>query len=129
MKGFLDDIPRIDLPGKRRKPEKPEKKVEAIIWHIIKCPDCGSTKYPVYKTESAATDEIAVSGEGSEEQTEPSPEDKAIMSLIEGSHFDIANRLCVPCPNNNGRAVLFSFCEEGCQERQDCPTFEEYDKK
>jgi len=91
----------------------------------------GSRTYPLDKPESPTEDEIAPPG-GENEGTEappPSAEDKAIMSLIEGSHLDIVNRLCVPCPNRDGRAILFSHCNGGCDERRGCPTFEAYDKK
>lgn len=88
------------------------------------------------KEESAATEHVATpgddSGPASEETTTeppaPSVEEEKILSIIEGSKRDIAGRLCVPCPNTNGRAVLVSFCDEGCQERKGCPTFEAYDK-
>ena len=92
------------------------------------CPDA---TYPLDNKESPTQDEIAPPG-GENEGTEPpppSPEDEAIMSLIQGSHFDIANRLCVPCPNHDGRSVFAGHCNEKCPDRQGCPTFEEYDKR
>lgn len=65
MSGFLDNIPDINLPGGRSKRSprsrtaKPKVKqavintgedVRTIIWRVIKCPECGSTKVPVETT-------------------------------------------------------------------------------
>ena len=75
MNGFLDNMPEVDLPGSARlcpgkpggqarhplrgdtvKPKAKQAvintgdKIRTIIWYVIKCPRCGSTKAPVTKT-------------------------------------------------------------------------------
>jgi len=60
MSGFLDDV-HIDLPGggRRRRPVKPIKRklpvntaggVKVVIWHVIRCPECGGKNAPCYAT-------------------------------------------------------------------------------
>ena len=65
MSGFLDGIQYVELPPARSERSHrireavPKEKmsvintgdgVQTVIWHVIKCPECGSTKVPVQHT-------------------------------------------------------------------------------
>ena len=98
--------------------------------------------YPLDKPENAATGQDALPGRDSEGETEGESTDaenpekqelsekvKLILSLVENSHLDVVGRPCVPCPNRNGQnALAVEKCNATCEERQDCPTWSEYDK-
>jgi len=48
--GFLDDLPDLHLPGKRRK-KKPDKPKDKVVRYVrIRCPACNSTNCPVYSS-------------------------------------------------------------------------------
>ncbi len=57
-KNFLDDMPDLGGGGRRRKipakkkadPEADLNFHEAVIWHVIRCPGCGSYLCPVHTT-------------------------------------------------------------------------------
>jgi len=98
--------------------------------------------YPLDKQENAATGQDALSVGDSEDETEgeepgeedqglppPSPEDEKVLSLVTGSHADVANRACVPCPDGNGRSRLAKHCKEECPSRMGYPTWSEYDNQ
>jgi len=53
--GFLDDLPELDIPGKRRKKKLPGSvgsgsEDEAVRYVRLRCPKCGSTNVPVQHT-------------------------------------------------------------------------------
>ncbi len=48
--GFLDDLPELDMPGKKRKKKSPEPKDQAIRYIRLRCPNCHSDRVPVQHT-------------------------------------------------------------------------------
>ena len=48
--GFLDDLPELDMPGRRRKKKSPEPKDQVVRYVRPRCPKCGSDKVPVQHT-------------------------------------------------------------------------------
>ena len=107
----------------------------------------GTKPYPFPKQEVATSGEFALSGQENEPEEEPqtptgpdpnlepvksledTPEEKRMLSVISGAKRDIAGRVCVPCPNQDGRAMLADHCQNRCDQREGCPTWTEYDKQ
>jgi len=48
--GFLDDLPELELPARRRKKKSPEPKDQDQLVRYVKprCPKCNSSNVPVY---------------------------------------------------------------------------------
>lgn len=48
--GFLNDLPDLNLPARRRKKKTPEPKDEVVRYIRLRCPnpECRSTNVPVY---------------------------------------------------------------------------------
>ena len=51
--GFLNDLPDLDMPGKRRKKKSPgqgaPKSEDKVIYYMrLRCPKCGGLNVPVY---------------------------------------------------------------------------------
>jgi len=50
MDGFLDDLPDLDMPEKKRR-KKPRRPDEDVVRYVRpRCPKCGSTNVPVYSS-------------------------------------------------------------------------------
>lgn len=52
--GFLDDLPELNLPARRRKKKTPEPKDQdkVVRYTRLRCPKCGSSQVPVQHTNS-----------------------------------------------------------------------------
>jgi len=51
MRGFLDDLPVDGFGTRRRKKPEPEPKITTdtvVIYSVVRCPQCGGDKCPVY---------------------------------------------------------------------------------
>ena len=48
--GFLDDLPDLNMPGRRRKKEPPEPADQVVRYVRPRCPKCGSSQVPVQHT-------------------------------------------------------------------------------
>jgi len=47
--GFLNDLPELELPARRRKKKKsPEPKDQLVRYVRLRCPECRGTNVPVY---------------------------------------------------------------------------------
>jgi len=46
--GFLNDLPELDMPARRRKKKSPESQDQVVRYIKPRCPKCGSTNVPVY---------------------------------------------------------------------------------
>lgn len=48
--GFLNDLPELDLPARRRKKKASKPKDQVILYIRLRCPECGSIQVPVQHT-------------------------------------------------------------------------------
>lgn len=48
--GFLNDLPDLNLPARRRKKKSAKPKDEIIYYIKLRCPKCGSDQVPVQHT-------------------------------------------------------------------------------
>lgn len=48
--GFLDDLPDLNLPGRRREKKPPEPADQLVRYVRPRCPKCGSINVPVYNS-------------------------------------------------------------------------------
>jgi len=48
--GFLDDLPDLNLPGRRRKKKPPEPADQVVRYIRPRCPECNSPNCPVYSS-------------------------------------------------------------------------------
>ena len=48
--GFLNDLPDLDLPGKKKKKKPPEPRDQVVRYTRLRCPECKSTNVPVYSS-------------------------------------------------------------------------------
>ena len=48
--GFLNGLPDLNLPGKRKKKKPVSKKDQVVRYVRIRCPKCNSTNCPVYSS-------------------------------------------------------------------------------
>jgi len=55
--GFLDDLPDLNLPGRRRKKKPPEPADQVVRYIRLRCPnsECRSTNCPVYNSDHLPT--------------------------------------------------------------------------
>lgn len=48
--GFLNDLPDLDLPGKKRKKKSPGPDDQVVRYVRPRCPKCNSPNVPVYSS-------------------------------------------------------------------------------
>ncbi|MBA7667774.1 hypothetical protein ES703_75872 [subsurface metagenome] len=48
--GFLNDLPDLDMPGKKRKKKSPGAKDQLVRYIRCRCPKCNSIQVPVQHT-------------------------------------------------------------------------------
>ena len=48
--GFLNDLPELDLPGRKRKKKSHGPDEQVVRYIRLRCPKCGSTNVPVYNS-------------------------------------------------------------------------------
>jgi len=46
--GFLNDLPDLDMPARRKKKKSPEPAEQPVRYVRTRCPKCRSTNVPVY---------------------------------------------------------------------------------
>lgn len=48
--GFLNDLPDLELPARRKKKKSPDPKDQVVRYIKPRCPKCNSTNVPVYSS-------------------------------------------------------------------------------